>query len=159
MLFPALPHSRPRIALIANDIRRQRRRREHAVLEIAHLLPVDKHDLPKAEAVVALGYPAVEALLPELITWMQDINWPVAKILTPFLAGIGEPLAPHLRMIFESEDHVWKYRVLDKLVAPSPRLAVAVEPYLLRMALEPSLGESGEEVDEIARRILAKTAA
>lgn len=126
---------------------------------MAHLLPADKHDLPKAEAIVALGYPAVDALLPELIAWMKDINWPVAKVLTPFLAGIGEPLAPHLRMIFESEDHVWKYWVLDKLVTPSSRLAVAIEPHLLRMALEPSPGESDEEVDEIARRILAKKAA
>ncbi|SEU24192.1 protein of unknown function [Variovorax sp. OV084] len=127
--------------------------------KMAHLLPVDKHDLPKAEAIVALGYPAVDALLPELIAWMQDINWPVAKVLIPFLAGIGEPLAPHLCMIFESEDHIWKYWVLDKLVAPSPRLAVAVGPYLLRLALNPSPGESEEGVDEIARRILAENAA
>ena len=88
---------------------------------------------------------------------MQDINWPVAKVLIPFLAGIGEPLAPHLRMIFE--DHVWKYWVLDKLVAPSPNLALAVEPYLLRMALDPSSGETEEGIDEIARKILAKKAA
>lgn len=133
--------------------------RENSLPEMTHLLPVDKHDLSKAEAIVALGYPAVGALLPELIAWMQDINWPVAKVLTPFLAGIGEPLAPHLQMIFESEDHVWKYWVLDKLVAPSPRLAVALEPSLLRMALDPSPGESDEGVDEIARRILAKKAA
>ena len=72
----------------------------------AHLLPVDKHDLPKAEAIVALGYPAVDALLPALLAWMQDINWPVTKVLTPFLAGIGEPLAPHLRAIFNSADYV-----------------------------------------------------
>lgn len=133
--------------------------REYSLPEIAHLLPVDKHDLPRAEAIVALGYPAVDALLPELIAWVQDINWPVANVLIPFLASIGEPLAPHLRMIFESEDHVWKYWVLDKLVAPSPRLAVAVEPYLLRMASDPSPGESDEGVDEIARRILVKKAA
>jgi len=127
--------------------------------EMTHLLPVDKHDLSKAEAIIALGYPAVDALLPELIAWMQDINWPVAKVLTPFLAGIGEPLAPHLRVIFESEDHVWKYWVLDKLVAPSPKLTVALEPSLLRMALEPSPGEGDEGVDEITRSILAKKAA
>lgn len=133
--------------------------REHSLPEIAHLLPIDKHDLPKAEAIVALGYPAVDALLPELIAWVQDINWPVANVLIPFLASIGEPLAPHLRMIFESEDHAWKYWVLNKLVAPSPKLAVAVEPYLLRMALDPIPGESDEGVDEIARRILVKKAA
>jgi len=132
--------------------------RENSLPNMAHLLPVDKHDLPKAEAIVALGYPAVDALLPELIAWVQDINWPVAKVLIPFLASIGEPLAPHLRMIFESEDHVWKYWVLDKLVAPSPNVALAVEPYLLRMALDPSPGETEEGIDEIARRILAKKA-
>lgn len=80
--------------------------------DTTHLLPVDKHDLPKAEAIVALGYPAVEELLPALLAWMQDPNWPVAKVLMPFLAGIGEPLAPHLCAIFESDDDVWKYWVL-----------------------------------------------
>jgi hypothetical protein len=122
----------------------------------AHFVPIGKHDVQKAEAIVALGYPAIGPLLPALIVWMQDINWPVAKILAPFLAGIGEPPAPHLRVIFESEDHIWKYRVLSKLVDPSPALAMAVEPYLLRMASNPSQGEVNEGVDEIALGILAK---
>lgn len=133
--------------------------KENFLPNAAHLLPVDKHDLPKAEAIVALGYPAVDALLPALLAWMQDINWPVTQVLTPFLAGIGEPLAPHLRPIFESEDYVWKYLVLEKLVDPSSQLAAAVEPHLLRMALNPSPGETDEGVDVIARRILAKSAA
>jgi hypothetical protein len=125
---------------------------------IAHLLPIDKHDVEKAEAIVALGYPAVDELLPALIVWLQDINWPVARILTPFLAGIGDPLAPHLRTVFESDDHVWKYWVLEQLVDPSPGLAAVVQPSLLRMALNPSAGEIDEGVDEIARGILAKKA-
>lgn len=124
----------------------------------AHFLPIDKHDVQKAEAIVALGYPAADSLLPALIVWMQDINWPVAKILAPFLAGIGEPLAPHLRVVFESEDHIWKYWVLDKLVHPSPALAMAVEPYLVRMASNPSQGEMNEGVDEISLGILATRA-
>src|SRR4051794_23281462 len=63
--------------------------------DVQHLIPQNKFDLKRAQAAVEVGYPAVAPILPELLEWLQDYNWPVAHILAPFLASIGEPLVPH----------------------------------------------------------------
>jgi hypothetical protein len=36
--------------------------------------------------------PLLGPTLAELLAWLQDINWPVAGVLAPFLAAIGPPL-------------------------------------------------------------------
>ena len=48
------------------------------------LLPRDKHDKRSAAALVALGWNKVEQAIPEILEWLQDINWPVVPILVPF---------------------------------------------------------------------------
>ncbi|RBL80386.1 hypothetical protein DDE05_51620 [Streptomyces cavourensis] len=85
----------------------------------ANAVPTHKHDLLGAEIIVASGYPAVHAQLPALLVWMQDINWPVARVLAPFLASIGAPLADHVRTILASDDPIWTYNVLAYLVSAS----------------------------------------
>lgn len=122
--------------------------------DLAALLPRDKHDTARAEAIIQLGFPAVEPVLPALLEWMQDMNWPVARILQPFLASIGVALAPHIRNILETEDHIWKYWVLLAIVAKSDELQAALEPELDRIAHQPTPGEQTEEVHIVAREIL-----
>ncbi|MER8435665.1 DUF5071 domain-containing protein [Mesorhizobium sp. M1312] len=59
--------------------------------DLLKLLPENKHDTAKAAALVALGFPQVE---PQIMEWLQDMNWPVARVLAPLV-----PLAPHIRTI------------------------------------------------------------
>ncbi|MDD3484911.1 DUF5071 domain-containing protein [Azovibrio restrictus] len=125
-------------------------------LDIAALLPSDKLETDKAEAIIAQGFPAVEPVLPALLEWMQDINWPVAQTLLPFLASIGGPLAPHVRHVLETKDEIWKYWVIHCLVCESIELARALKPELQRLALEPTPGEREEELDVVAKEILLR---
>jgi len=110
----------------------------------------------KAEALVALGYPCIEPILPELIEWMQDCNWPVAQVLQPFLASIGAPLAPHIREVLQSDDDVWKYWVISCIVSESSELACLLTAELQCIALSPTVGEHEHEVDAQARAILER---
>jgi hypothetical protein len=64
--------------------------------DIHSLIPKDKHDLECVDPVSQLGYPAIAPILPQLLEWVQDINWPVAYPLSRLLASIGEPLIPPL---------------------------------------------------------------
>ena len=80
--------------------------------KLRELLPHEKGDTERAEAIVALGYPAVAPILPDLIEWLQDCNWPVAHVLSPFLAQIGLPLLPPVRAVLATNDYQWKYWVL-----------------------------------------------
>jgi hypothetical protein len=126
--------------------------------DLAALLPQDKLDLHAVARVIERGYPAVEPLLPELLTWMQDLNWPVAQALRPFLASIGAPLAPHIRPIFETDDDVWKYWIGICVVAESKPLTLALKPQLEKVANGPTAGEQEERVDVLARNILQRLA-
>jgi len=121
---------------------------------IRSLLPQSKFDTEKAEALAALGYPAVAPILPELFLWLQDYNWPVAHVLAPFLSSIGLPLLPHVRDILVTDDDLWKYWVLSCAVEPSPPLAQALRKELLRLADAPTPNEVAEELDMKARGIL-----
>lgn len=123
---------------------------------LAALLPSDKLETDKAEAIIAQGFPAVEPVLPALLEWMQDINWPVAQTLQPFLASIGVPLAPHVRHVLETKDEIWKYWVVRYLVGESIELARVLKPELQHLALEPTPSEREEELDVVAKEILQR---
>ena len=110
----------------------------------------------KAKVIVTLGYPAIEPILPELIKWMQDFNWPVTKVLQPFLASIGAPLAPHIREVLKSHDDIWKFWVISCIVSESKELAGLLKPELRRLASSPTVGEHDEEIDVQAKEILAR---
>ncbi|AVP96806.1 DUF5071 domain-containing protein [Ahniella affigens] len=122
--------------------------------ELFALLPCDKSDTAKAEAVIAAGYPAVEPLLPRLIEWVQDMNWPVAVVLAPFLAGIGRPMEDHVRQVLMTTDEVWKYWVLECIVGKSAELLECLRPELERIASSPTEGEAGEEIHLLAQSLL-----
>lgn len=118
------------------------------------LLPENKFDLARATAAVEAGYPAVAPILPELLEWLQDCNWPVAHVLAPFLASIGEPLVPHVKRVLESDDDIWKYWVICRLINPSPILAGAFYEELERLANSPTEREAREELNEVAQEVL-----
>jgi hypothetical protein len=122
--------------------------------DLAGLLPRDKFDTQRAEAIIALGFPAIEPVVPVLLQWMQDMNWPVAQVLQPFLAGIGAPLAPHIRRILETDDTMWKYWVLCDLVARSDELRTMLRPELERLSAHPTPAERTDDLDALAREIL-----
>jgi hypothetical protein len=123
--------------------------------DLRALLPQDKHDLARASALVELDFATIEPLLPELLEWMQDRNWPVTRIIEPFLAGVGAPLAPHIRDVLRGTDNVWKEGVVRWLVAGRPDLRQALAADLRRIAVAPTPGERAEELDELARELVA----
>ena len=119
------------------------------------LVPTSKRDLARAQAAVDAGYPAVAPILGELMEWLKDYNWPVAHILAPFLASIGEPLVPHIWRVLRTDDEIWKYWVIGILIPALPE-AVAGEfrSELSRLCHDPQPPERGEELDTRAREVL-----
>jgi hypothetical protein len=87
---------------------------------------------------------------------MQDLNWPVAHHLRPFLAEVGEPVAPHIRSMLQTDDELWKYWTVIGVVAESTLLALALRPELERLATSPADGEREERLDVVARNILRR---
>ena len=122
--------------------------------DVKNLIPQSKMDVERAKAAVGTGYPAVEPILPDLLEWIQDINWPVAEVLAPFLATIGSPLIPHIRNIFATDDHIWKSWIISYVMKDSREVAEAFRGDLERIAYSPTAGEAEEGLEEYAEDTL-----
>jgi Domain of unknown function (DUF5071) len=122
---------------------------------IRDLIPTHKLDIERAEAAIKAGYPAVEPILDRLIEWLQDCNWPVAHVVTPFLQSVGAPLVPHIWHVLRTNDDIWKYWVVGNLIRSLPEeAAVEFRPELERLAYNPKPNERTVELDEKAREAL-----
>ncbi|WP_337034002.1 DUF5071 domain-containing protein [Paenibacillus illinoisensis] len=55
--------------------------------------------------------------LPELLEGIQDINWPNAYRIVEFLNKHDVEVAPYVKTILLTEDTVWRYWMLTKLVS------------------------------------------
>ena len=120
-----------------------------------NLVPTHKSDLATAQAAIDAGYPAIAPILADLTEWLQDSNWPVAKKLAPFLAGIGKPMIEHIDCVFSTNDHIWKYWMIVCLIEESDELLEHYKIDLIRIATNPTQIEKHEELDEVARDALA----
>ncbi|MEK7832191.1 MAG: DUF5071 domain-containing protein [Acidobacteriota bacterium] len=129
--------------------------REEALVQF---VPKDKHDTATAQAAVQSGYPMVSPVLPELVAWLQDYNWPVAQVLAPFLATIGIALLPQVKAVLVSGDLIWKRWVLSCVVSESEELAQAVSAELVRLAYAATPSEREEDLDEIALGVVEQFA-
>ncbi len=122
------------------------------------LVPRHKSDFERARAAAAAGYPAVAPVLPELLEWLGDGNWPVSRPLAALLASVGEPVIPLVRKVLaptQTGEEQWKYWCVELLVRSLPRrLAEELRPELERLAYRPTREEQSEEVDGRAREAL-----
>ncbi len=123
---------------------------------LSTLVPGSKHETDQAKKLVALGYPAVAPVLTEIFEWVEDANWPVAKVFLPFLARIGAPLVPHVRYVLQSQDEQWKKVVLECIVSESGALAHGISVDLLRLIDTPTDAERAEGLDAIADELFRR---
>ncbi|MEW5940481.1 MAG: DUF5071 domain-containing protein [Chloroflexota bacterium] len=124
---------------------------------IRKLLPKDKGDTDNARAIIALEYPAIAPVLPDLMEWLQDFNWPVAKVIAPYLATIGEPLIPEVIRVLHTNDDIWKMWVLSLIVINMPvHIAMRLRNEIERIVANPTVGETEQGVVEVAEEILHK---
>ncbi|WP_442952822.1 DUF5071 domain-containing protein [Paenibacillus sp. Soil522] len=62
------------------------------------------------------SYLSILLVIPQLLEWLQDMNWPIAKDIEDVLADFGDHLIPHIRAVLNSYDGVWKFSLLYGLI-------------------------------------------
>ncbi|MCM3293158.1 DUF5071 domain-containing protein [Paenibacillus sp. MER 180] len=76
--------------------------------------PIDKsHWDSAADVLIEIGYPRVHKILPDLLEWLMDINWPGANRISEFLVSIKAPLIPSIKEALNSNDMMWKYWIIE----------------------------------------------
>ncbi len=141
-----------------NHMEKEYRKFENQKLGIAFdNLPAHKSDLIAVEHLKMEPSERVIPLLPELMEWLKDMNWPVAQAILPLMVKYedettriaGEILKP------DQEDDIWKYWIITQFVpALSNRNQHILMNEIRRIAYHPTNGEQTEEVDEVAREYL-----
>lgn len=124
--------------------------------ETTSVVPADKFDTAAVEAANKLGFPGLNPVFPELLKWVQDMNWPVAKDMIYLIGNARPDLAAEVVEVFRSRDEIWKLTLINEvwpLWRPDMRAALSTD--LLRLKDHPTRAEQLEEVHLAAERALS----
>lgn len=120
-------------------------------------LPKNKFDLDAVTKLGLAGFPAIAPFLDDLVAWIADGNWPVAKPVADLLVSIGAGSIPALRQVLQGSDAIHQYFVLllvvDRL---PPDAATLLRHDLKQIATSPTLEQVREHFSELAEGILVK---
>lgn len=115
-------------------------------------IPKDKHDTEAIERARTVGFPNLNPILPELLGWLKDGNWPVAASTASLLSGADAEIVPHIKTILSSDDSIWKYWVILLVVRKlKPAMLDQLNEELVLLSNNPTRSDQTEGVDEVAR--------
>lgn len=118
-------------------------------------LPRNKHDFERVYKLKTMDHTDLLPLLPGLMEWMQDMNWPIAKEVAELLLLFPNEIVPLIKNVFATNDDVWKYWCLVVLIKRLPKESRSLlKSDLIRLIERPTAGEKVEELDEIAIQLL-----
>ncbi|WP_028595352.1 DUF5071 domain-containing protein [Paenibacillus assamensis] len=122
------------------------------------LLPRDKHDFERVNHLKHAERKELIELLPELLTWLQDMNWPISIEISEILVKIvPRETIPLVKHILNGDDDIWKEYCLRYFVMNLPSELLAIDNLqedLMRIATKPTKGEELEEVYLTAQEII-----
>jgi hypothetical protein len=116
------------------------------------LIPKDKHDIERAENLKNYSYLELKSIIPELLEWLQDCNWPVAKPVSEYLVSINGNITQEILNILKTNDQIWKYWIISIFGRITNDTFIREE--IILIATNPTKDESLEYVDEIANEII-----
>jgi Domain of unknown function (DUF5071) len=118
------------------------------------IVPEHKQDIEACSALAQAKDSEIAPVLPELLAWLQDMNWPVARLVQMRIESLGIDLAEPIREVLKGSDDIWKTSLISSLL---PRVHSSVveslEPELNRILESPSEGEIAEEVQDAVRAL------
>jgi hypothetical protein len=111
------------------------------------IVPANKQDFAACKRLAAASDDEVRAQLRDLLVWLQDMNWPVARLVADRVGTLGLSLTAPLREILRGSDDVWKYWIVSSLLPSADRaVAESLREDLDRILASPTLGETREEL-------------
>ncbi|MDR6463354.1 DUF5071 domain-containing protein [Chryseobacterium sediminis] len=120
---------------------------------IRDLIPKSKGDLSTAEKLTNYSYEELKEIIPNLLEWLQDMNWPVAKPVSEYLESINDKITTELLSILKSnDDEVWKYWIIT-IFGPITQSPI-IKNEIIRIATYPTENEIIEEVYQVAKGIV-----
>ena len=120
-------------------------------MDVKDLIPKHKDDQKVIGRLKKLSFEQIKPIVSELLEWIQDMNWPIAKPIADILKPFVERMAPEIINILKTNDGIWKLSVLNIAVnTADPDLLNEIE----RIAEFPTIDEVEDEVNIKAIAIL-----
>lgn len=111
-------------------------------MNIKSLVPKDKLDIETAEKLMQYSYEEIKPIIPNLLEWIQDMNWPVARTVAEYLITISENLTPEIVEILNGDDEMWKYWTIGVFgIYSEKNLQPEVLEIINRIAINPTIEE------------------
>ena len=125
--------------------------------KVKDLVPKNIFDFSGMEELRKLSDEEIAPVIPDLLAWMRDMNWPVAKEMPDLLAPHQKVLIPHIIEILQPEQSEcdWKtYIIWDLLPLLDEKYFSMLKPSLERIVKNPTSGELSERTNVAAADIL-----
>lgn len=117
----------------------------------------DKFDYEAVRKLSEFSDVELKVIIPELMEWLQDGNWPISKPVEDLLLRLGEDLIPHLKDVLKTQDPQWEYFILVGLIDRLPVSHLSMlQTDLVRILESPTPDEVLEELDGVILELLEK---
>ncbi|MCS7462724.1 DUF5071 domain-containing protein [Paenibacillus doosanensis] len=124
-------------------------------MDYTDLVPQHKFDFERIALLKTQSLDAIRSLIPELLKWLQDGNWPIFTEIQSVLLPFDRELVPHLRTILKLNDGDWKYFLLMGLVRRlSEEALLDLKQDIMDIAHTPTTSDRDSGADEIAKELL-----
>ena len=121
-------------------------------MDVIDLIPKHKDDQVVIAALKKLSFEEIKPIVPDLLEWLQDINWPIAGPVAEVLEPFSHKIVPEIIEILKTNDGLWKLWTLTTLARTTSNLTLLTE--IKRIAEHPTRDELIEEVDIEAKAII-----
>lgn len=121
-------------------------------MNVRKLIPKDVGDTSGVEKLKSLSFEDIQPIVPDLLEWLQDCNWPVACSVLEILRPLVDQIATEILQVLKGDDGVWKYWILQNLILKTTNPILLKE--INRIASFPTSEEKEQELDLIAVDIL-----
>ena len=121
-------------------------------MEIKNLIPKSKSDYTVIEGLKKLSFEEIKPIIPDLLEWLQDINWPIPNSISDVLKPFADKLTPYLLKILKTNDGTWKLWILTVFGRQTKDECLLKE--IGRIAKFPTKDEIADEVNIEAIAIL-----
>ncbi len=84
-------------------------------MDINELIPKHKDDQKVIDGLKRLSFDELKPIIPELLEWLQDGNWPIAWPVAQILKPFADKITPEIINILKTNDGIWKNNILGYL--------------------------------------------
>ncbi|HEY8931382.1 MAG TPA: DUF5071 domain-containing protein [Mucilaginibacter sp.] len=85
-------------------------------MDVRELIPKHADDQKAIDGLKKLPFEQIKPIVPDLLVWLQDMNWPVARPIAGILEPFVDQIVPEIITILKTDDGMWKYWILTCLI-------------------------------------------